>query len=204
MDDAAVADAFKAYGEAVFRRCLRVLRDTEGARDVTVKWRTHLGDLSPSNLAVVADGAQLTAPTGVPSPTPCPNPGDCLPPVFPLWSSSDGVLTSQLPGVPHTQVYGSATGGWAAFTCNGKDTCAVGLADLTRQDDQSTFVRVYRTDGSALLRVPTGRSIDHMAISPDGNFVTIAMPVELGGPVTVFRIDDGAVAGSHIFSTDTF
>jgi len=35
MDDAAVADAFKAYGDAVFRRCLRVLRDTEGARDVT-------------------------------------------------------------------------------------------------------------------------------------------------------------------------
>jgi len=42
MDDAAVADAFKAYGEAVFRRCLRVLRDTEGARDVTYDgWFGH-------------------------------------------------------------------------------------------------------------------------------------------------------------------
>ena len=35
MDDAAVADAFKTYGAAVYRRCLRVLRDAEAARDVT-------------------------------------------------------------------------------------------------------------------------------------------------------------------------
>ncbi len=35
MDDAAVADAFKTYGGAVFRRCLRILRDAETARDVT-------------------------------------------------------------------------------------------------------------------------------------------------------------------------
>ena len=35
MDDVAVADAFKTYGGAVFRRCLRILRDAEGARDVT-------------------------------------------------------------------------------------------------------------------------------------------------------------------------
>jgi len=35
MNDAAVADAFKTYGGAVFRRCLRILRDPEGARDVT-------------------------------------------------------------------------------------------------------------------------------------------------------------------------
>jgi RNA polymerase sigma factor (sigma-70 family) len=35
MDDAAVARAFEIYGGAVFRRCLRVLRDAEGARDVT-------------------------------------------------------------------------------------------------------------------------------------------------------------------------
>ena len=35
MDDAAVADAFKTYGSAVYRRCLRILRDPEGARDVT-------------------------------------------------------------------------------------------------------------------------------------------------------------------------
>src|SRR5204863_6032176 len=34
MDDAAVAEAFKVYGGAVYRRCLRVLRDPEGARDV--------------------------------------------------------------------------------------------------------------------------------------------------------------------------
>jgi RNA polymerase sigma-70 factor (ECF subfamily) len=34
MDEAGVADAFNAYGEAVFRRCLRILRDQEGARDV--------------------------------------------------------------------------------------------------------------------------------------------------------------------------
>src|ERR1044071_9468697 len=35
MDDAAVAEAFRIYGGAVFRRCLRILRDDEGARDVT-------------------------------------------------------------------------------------------------------------------------------------------------------------------------
>jgi len=35
MDDAAVAEAFRAYGGAVFRRCRRILRDPEGARDVT-------------------------------------------------------------------------------------------------------------------------------------------------------------------------
>jgi len=35
MDDADVAEAFRIYGGAVFRRCLRILRDEEGARDVT-------------------------------------------------------------------------------------------------------------------------------------------------------------------------
>jgi RNA polymerase sigma-70 factor, ECF subfamily len=35
MDDAAVADAFNTYGATVFRRCLRILRDSESARDVT-------------------------------------------------------------------------------------------------------------------------------------------------------------------------
>lgn len=35
MDDAGVADAFKVYGDAVYRRCLRILRHREGARDVT-------------------------------------------------------------------------------------------------------------------------------------------------------------------------
>jgi RNA polymerase sigma-70 factor (ECF subfamily) len=35
MDDAAVADAFKTYGEAVFRRCARILRNADAARDVT-------------------------------------------------------------------------------------------------------------------------------------------------------------------------
>ena len=35
MDDAAVADAFKTYGAAVFGRCARILRDREAARDVT-------------------------------------------------------------------------------------------------------------------------------------------------------------------------
>jgi RNA polymerase sigma-70 factor, ECF subfamily len=35
MDDAAVAEAFKIYGSAVFRRCVRILRDPEGARDLT-------------------------------------------------------------------------------------------------------------------------------------------------------------------------
>jgi len=35
MDDAAVADAFKTYGGAVFGRCTRILRDAEAARDVT-------------------------------------------------------------------------------------------------------------------------------------------------------------------------
>jgi RNA polymerase sigma-70 factor, ECF subfamily len=35
MDDVAVADAFKTYGGAIYRRCLRVLHDPESARDVT-------------------------------------------------------------------------------------------------------------------------------------------------------------------------
>ena len=35
MDEAAVADAFRTYGLAVFRRCVRILRDNEAARDVT-------------------------------------------------------------------------------------------------------------------------------------------------------------------------
>jgi RNA polymerase sigma-70 factor (ECF subfamily) len=35
MDDAAVSDAFKTYAGAVYRRCFRILRDAETARDVT-------------------------------------------------------------------------------------------------------------------------------------------------------------------------
>jgi len=35
MEDAAVAEAFRTYGSAVYRRCLRILRDRDAARDVT-------------------------------------------------------------------------------------------------------------------------------------------------------------------------
>ena len=35
MDEAEVADAFRTYGGAVFRRCVRVLRDPDASRDVT-------------------------------------------------------------------------------------------------------------------------------------------------------------------------
>jgi RNA polymerase sigma-70 factor (ECF subfamily) len=35
MDEAAVAEAFMTYGSAVFRRCTRILRDPDAARDVT-------------------------------------------------------------------------------------------------------------------------------------------------------------------------
>jgi RNA polymerase sigma-70 factor (ECF subfamily) len=49
MDDTAVAEAFKTYGAAVFRRCVRILRDPESARDVTqdvfVRCFDHRGGL---------------------------------------------------------------------------------------------------------------------------------------------------------------
>jgi RNA polymerase sigma-70 factor (ECF subfamily) len=35
LDETAVGEAFRLYGGAVFRRCVRILRDPDSARDVT-------------------------------------------------------------------------------------------------------------------------------------------------------------------------
>jgi Tol biopolymer transport system component len=174
------------------------------ARTGALKWSTGLNGDSPQNLALVGDGALLTAIVFAPTNAPCPNPGDC-PPVFQFWSSADGTAAMQLPAVPQTSLYGTLPNGYANFTCTAGDTCAVGF-NAWNGLEQSNFIHVYKTDGTVLrdLATPTGKAIEDMAISPNGKFITIANPYDLDGGATVYSIDDGTVVGSRIFSTDTF
>jgi hypothetical protein len=59
-------------------------------------------------------------------------------------------------------------------------------------------VRVYKTDGTELQEVPPQGDDGQgsMAISPDGQFITIAPVSGLPGAVKVYRIADGAIVGS--------
>jgi len=76
------------------------------------------------------------------------------------------------------------------------DTCAVRLITWDASERQvATFVRVYKIDGTVLqtLPTPTGETIESIAISPDGAFVTTGNPSDLGGGATVYRVEDGGI-----------
>jgi hypothetical protein len=172
------------------------------------KWSTDFDGTYVNVLALVENGTVLTGPAVEPSSVPCDLPGDC-PPDYPLWSSADGSLTARQPPVPNTMftaLFPSVSG---TYACNATDTCAAHLDQFSVAANgslqQSTFVRVYRTDGSELQRLPPRPSIPNsMAVSPDGKFVTMADNAGEQGGVTVYRVDDGSVVGSRTFPTDTF
>jgi hypothetical protein len=196
--------------------------DALDARSGTLNWSTELsGDVSGrslTGLALIGGGTSLTGPaeaqTFLPS---CVNPGDC-PTAYPSWSSADGSLTGESPPVPLTAMTGSNPHGGAHFACNTTDTCALQLSRFTpivpRPTNgtpwtQTTFIRVYKTDGTTLLELSTDRpgiSIDQgsMAIAPNGQTMTIATTLGLPGPATVFSVADGTVIGSREIDTATF
>ena len=183
--------------------------DALDANTGAVKWSTDLHTANISGLALVGNGTSLTGPALGPYPGPCDLPGDC-PPFYPFWSSADGTLTRQLPGVPRTTNVGSNPRGFAGFACNATDTCAFRMAEFTLvptdPDWQTSFVRLYKTDGTELGRLPmvpdAASSNGSMAISPDGKFITIAD--DFHGGAKVFSVDDGTIVASRTFPTETF
>jgi hypothetical protein len=131
--------------------------------------------------------------------------------VFPFWSAADGTLTGQLPGLPQTELTGSNPRGFAGFACNATDTCAVRMSEFTLPpgpDWQTSFVRLYKTDGTELARLPMDPAAasgqGSMTISPDGRFIAIADDWGSQGGAKVFSTEDGAIVASRTFSTQTF
>jgi outer membrane protein assembly factor BamB len=184
-------------GEAVPRYAL----DALDARTGTLKWRTVLDDYTYFNgLQLVGGGARLAGVVDRPFTTDCSDNFAGCEPVFPFWSSADGAPAMVLPAVPHTQIYGSGPHGFAAFACNATDTCAVGFQTGALD---SKFVRVYKTDGTKLRDVLTKQSIDTLAVSPSGAFVTIGHPIYDGSGASVYRVEDGMLMGSRTFIADT-
>lgn len=171
------------------------------ARTGAVKWTTDTGENSIRELAVLAGGAMLAAPVDPPNTTLGMTEGD-WPPFYEFWSSAEGRPGTQLPPVPHTWLYGTTLG--ANFACNATDICAAGLNEWN-EPERSNFIHVYQPDGTVLLTLQTwpGKAIESMAISPDGNFITIANPYDAGGGATVYSAVDGSKLNSHIFNTDS-
>jgi hypothetical protein len=159
-----------------------------------VKWRTKLYDPAKATgsllgvLALTGNGSLLTGPA-----TENPYANGTCPPDYPFWSTGDGGLTRTLPAVPGSSFFGLDLTEGSGFVCNATETCAV-LISVSN----SSYVRVFKTDGTQLLEVPPqdGASQGSMAISPDGQFITIAPVSGLPGAVNVYRIVDGAIVGS--------
>ena len=171
------------------------------ARSGTLKWSTDLSNNHVEGLAVVGDGT-LVAGAVEPPDSGGGKAGD-WPPFYPFWSAADGAPAMQVASVPHTWFYGTYPVGYANFACNGTDTCAAGLNEWN-DPERSNFIHVYKPDGTVLLNLPTpvGKAIDDMAISADGNFITIANPYDLGGGATVYSAVDGRKINSQIFPLD--
>ena len=75
---------------------------------------------------------------------------------------------------------------------------------LDRWAFDAKFVRVYKTDGTKLLDVPTKQAINTLAVSPTGAFVAIGHPIYDGDGASVYRVEDGMRLGSRTFIADTF
>ena len=70
----------------------------------------------------------------------------------------------QLPAVPKTDGYGTHLTGNSPIACaSTADVCAVGLSDFS--EGERCLVRVYRTDGTELLTVPTRTCVGSLALS---------------------------------------
>ena len=173
------------------------------ARSGALKWSYDLSTNVVMGLAVVGDGSLLAGAVDPPTDTPGMRAGD-WPPFYPFWSAADGTPAMQVAPVAHTWFYATGPNGYANFACNGTDTCAAGLNEWNDPERQN-FIHVYKPDGTVLLTLPTpvGKAINSMAISADGNFITIANPYDLGGGATVFSLVDGKKLNSQIFTTDS-
>jgi WD40 repeat protein len=179
--------------------------DALDASSGAVTWTMDLHGREARALALTGDGTLLASALDPPRSAVCPDSGDCPPsPTYPFWSTADGLPTTEFPALPHTWPYATFSSFDINFACNATDTCAVGL-NFWDDPARSNFIRISKTDGSVLrvLPTPTGKAINTMAISPDGAFVTIANPYDLGGGATVYRIEDGAVVGSRLFPKGT-
>lgn len=180
------------------------------AATAALRWSDDLNDMQAGGLALVGDGTLLTGAAVDLSAGSCTTWPDCPPPIYPLWSATDGTETARIPSAPRTILTGSNPHGWAGFACNATDTCAVRLSAFNPA--QSSFVQLYKTDGTMLQRLPLESMVGEpgaasaqgsMAISPDGKFIAIAADPGAPGGVTVFNLEDGSTQGLTIV-TQTF
>jgi hypothetical protein len=202
-------------------RLFGVDRDPESGQPITLgavdsnlgsfKWGLPLYEtatttaLDISGLALVGDGTTLTAPATDLSMAPCPDGTQC-PLAFMSWSTYEGVQTGKVSSPPNTFLVGSNPHGGAGFACNATDTCAIRMSQFNDSNQQLMFERIYKTDGTVLLDHPMGDKDGQgsMAISPDGQFITIADTPGLQGGVSVYNIMDGSLVGTRDFRTQTF
>jgi hypothetical protein len=169
------------------------------ARTGESKWTTDPTVGSIVGLAVTGNGALLA---GAIEPPPCGMSVSDCPPFYPFWSSADGTALTQVESVPDTWEFAAGNGN-ADFVCNAADTCVMGL---NHWNPRVNFMHIYKTDGTVLwdLPTPTGKAVDSSAISPDGNFITIANPYDANGGASVYSIYGRTVIGAHFFPFETF
>lgn len=155
-----------------------------------LRWTQHL-ELQISALGMLGDGRL----SGLASRYNCPT-GSC-PTSYVVWAA-DGSIVSQVP-TPGTRPEGSM----ASFTCSSTDDVCAALLGTGGASDQGRSVRVYRTDGTVLVEFPVSLSTIGLALSPDGQYIAVS---DQGGDevVSVHRITDGTVVGSHGFTAELF
>lgn len=181
--------------------------DAFDARTGTVKWQTDLDTQPDTNsdtllgLALIGNGTELAGAAEPPAFTPCKDDGDCS--FFPYWSTADGTPQARLPYLPDTGIYESTVDGMGAFACDGVDTCVVGLRDFSRPD-QPKHLRVYRSDGTLVAKLPADGATPSVAFSPDGQFIATAAEFDTGGGARVFSVATGTVVGQVSFPLQTF
>jgi WD40 repeat protein len=173
---------------AVGRNTLDSVLEVYDAR-AGLKWSRQYS-YSVVRLRATADGATLA---GVARDYPCTSP--CAE-QYSSWSAGDGTLLAQQAMPSGAEAYGLGNDG--AFTCSATDSvCAIQLLD-----SGGYSIRVYRTDGTDVLTLPTGAA-SSIALSPDGQFVALGagMPVGLSGHngASVYRVSDGSLVVSHSF-----
>jgi hypothetical protein len=114
---------------------------------------------------------------------------------FPFWSPATGNLTGEL---PPWQFVSAALTSWD-FACNASDTCAISTDDENPVQASPIQVRVFKTDGTALLAVANA-NWESPVVSPDGNFVVISDYGEQDQvTLRVLSVPDGTIVGSRAF-----
>ena len=146
-------------------------------------------------LTMTADG-RLAGLIGPPDDQPCgPEPGAC-PPSTAFWSSADGTLLDERPGIPGTEPHGTNPNGDASFWCSSwSDLCATEIIDFSEPTQSALSLTIWRTDGTPVQTLNLSAASKIVAFSPDGQYIANSGFVGASDGVRVFRISDGKLVG---------